>query len=235
MGFLRKYLCVAMICFVFVQSCFFSVYTLCDVLGELHNKNYSTKLELEDLVVGDNDKLVYKHEKNIMDSNQTMPLPGYKLYWDIMHHVSGWYETPTYQMVKLMVITVSLINLSTSFLAVFCHLLYSCGHNSSFWLCHPTPLMLVEGGLTLTLVMAVVMIFLGRQSGLMVTQEMMMVGLYMLILIFMSWIIGEHYQQEKELAEERLIEYEIIPDNGEVYDNIAQENDVTEELVGRRN
>ena len=77
MGFLRKYCCLALICLLFVESCFFSVYTLCDVLGEVHHQNYSTRLELEELVVGDNDSLVYTSKNIILDTNQTMqPLPG---------------------------------------------------------------------------------------------------------------------------------------------------------------
>eukprot|EP00092_Neocalanus_flemingeri_P018803 GFUD01020361.1.p1 GENE.GFUD01020361.1~~GFUD01020361.1.p1 ORF type:complete len:250 (-),score=72.05 GFUD01020361.1:178-927(-) len=239
MGFLRKYCCLGLICLLFVKSCFFSVYTLCDVMGEVHHQNYSTRLELEELVVGDNDSLVYSSKKTILDTNKTVqhqPLPGYQLYWTIMHPVSGWYEPPTYQMVKLIIITVSLLNLSASFLALFCHMLYSCGNTSSFWLCHPTPLLLVEGGLTLALAQTVIMIFLGRQSGLMDTQQMMMVGLYMIMLMTVSWVVGEHYQAEQKIYEESLIEYETVPDdeNDEVYDNIAHENDVTEEFVGNR-
>ena len=163
----------------------------------------------------------------------------YRLYWTIMHPVSGWYEPHTYQMVKLIIITVSVLNLATSFLALFCHMLYSCGLNSTFWLCHPTPLLLVEGGLTLALVKMLVMIFLGRQSGLMGVQDMMMVGLYMVMLISVSWVVGEHFQREKKIYDEKLIEYEIVPEteDDEAYENLAQENDInthTGELVDRQ-
>ena len=155
-----------------------------------------------------------------------------------MHPVSGWYEPHTYQMVKLIIITVSLINLSTSFLALFCHMFYSCGCNSSFWLCHPTPLLLVEGGLTLALVKTLIMIFLGRQSGLMGTQDMLMMGMYMLILVTISWVVGEHFQREKKIHEEKLIEYENVPEteDDEVYDNFAQQNESNERQgTGQRN
>ena len=63
------------------------------------------------------------------------------------------------------------------------------------------------------------------------TQQMMMVGLYMLMLITISWVVGEQYQEEKKIYEERLVEYETVPENEEGYDNIAHENDGTEEFV----
>ena len=64
---------------------------------------------------------------------------------------------------------------------------------------------------------------------------MMMVGLYMLMLITISWVVGEQYQEEKKIYEERLVEYETVPENEEGYDNIAHENDATEEIVNRQN
>ena len=77
MGFLHKYCSLALISLLFVESCFFSVYTLCDVMGEVNHQNYSTRLELEELVVGENDSLVYTDKQPVLDKNQTMkPLPG---------------------------------------------------------------------------------------------------------------------------------------------------------------
>ena len=127
-----------------------------------------------------------------------------------MHPVSGWFEPHTYQMVKLIIITVSFINLLVTVLALFSQLLYSCGHNPSFWLCYPTPLLLVEAGLTLAMIKTFIMIFLGRQSGLMSTKDMLVATFYMMILVSVSWIIGEHFQREKKMFEEKLIEYETI-------------------------
>jgi len=63
------------------------------------------------------------------------------------------------------------------------------------------------------------------------TQEMMMMGLYMLALITMSWVVGEHYQEERKIYEDRLVEYETLPEDENGYDNFAQENDSTEENV----
>merc|ERR1719347_1038 len=171
MGFLHKYCSLTLIFLLFIQSAFFSVYTLCDV-GGVNHQNFSTRLQLEELVVGENDSLVFTNKDTQIYTNQTMkPLPGYHLYWTIMHSVSGWYEPHTYQVVKLIIITVAILNLVASSLALFTHMLYSFGLNSTFWLCHPTPLLLVEGELTLAFIKMIIMIFLGRKSGLMGTED----------------------------------------------------------------
>ena len=162
-------------------------------------------------------------------------LHRYPLYWTIMHPVSGWYEPHTYQIVKLIIITVSILNMVASSLALFSHMLYSCGHNSTFWLCHPTPLLLVEGGLTLAFVQMIIMIFLGRQSGLMGTQDMLMAGIYMVLLISVSWVVGEHFQKEKKLFEDKLLSYETVPESEEEegYDNLAVDDGNTQAELGR--
>ena len=51
------------------------------------------------------------------------------------------------------------------------------------------------------------------------------------MLITISWVVGEQYQEEKKIYEERLVEYETVPENEEGYDNIAHENEDTEEFV----
>ena len=77
MGFLHKYCSLALVFLLFVESCFFSVYTLCDVMGEVNHQNYSTRLEVEELVVGANNSLVYKDKDTVMINNKTKkPLLG---------------------------------------------------------------------------------------------------------------------------------------------------------------
>ena len=71
----------------------------------------------------------------------------------------------------------SLVSLLTSALALLSHALYSTGHAPlwpAYWLGHPTPLLLVELSVMLSLAQALVMIFLGSPvvSGLMGTQGM---------------------------------------------------------------
>ena len=82
-----------------------------------------------------------------------------------------------YQLIKLSLVTVSLVSLLTSALALLSHALYCTGHAPlwpAYWLGHPTPLLLVELSVMLSLAQALVMIFLGSPvvSGLMGTQGM---------------------------------------------------------------
>jgi hypothetical protein len=46
-------------------------------MGEVNHQNYSTRLEVEELVVGANNSLVYKDKDTVMINNKTKkPLPG---------------------------------------------------------------------------------------------------------------------------------------------------------------
>ena len=59
------------------------------------------------------------------------------------------------------------------------------------------------------------------------TQDMLMAGIYMTLLISVSWVIGEHFQKEKKLFEDKLLNYETVPESEEEtdYDNHAVEDD----------
>ena len=70
------------------------------------------------------------------------------------------------------------------------------------------------------------------------TQDMLMMGMYMLMLVTISWVVGEYFQREKKIHEEKLIEYENVPEteDDEVYDNFAQQNESNERQgTGQRN
>jgi len=224
MGFLLKYFSLLSIVFFFCFSLFFSCYSLVDVLGDVRHANYSTRLHYEDLVVGDNASVVFVP----LDGGEPEePVPGYHLYWMIMLPVSSWYESHVYQIVKLTILTVSLLNLLTCSLCLVCQALYSCGLAPSLWLCHPTPLLLIELSLTLTIVQALVMIVLGRLSGLMPTAHLLNMSVYFLILMALSYLVGDHYQREKKQAEEKLVEYETV------YEDLYSDSEM-EENIGQR-
>ena len=132
------------------------------------------------------------------------------MYWQVMESVSNWYEPHYFQLVKLLLLTVSLANLAASLLALVCHLL-PCTSNA--WLVtvcllslsisrcgHPTPLLLVEASLTLALLLLLLMAVLGRQAGLVGQQEVLQLGAVMLIVGIVSWQIGEHYKEERRVS-----------------------------------
>ena len=128
----------------------------------------------------------------------------------MMESVSNWYEPHYFQLVKLLLLTVSLANLAASLLALVCHLL-PCTSNA--WLVtasllslstsrcgHPTPLLLVEASLTLALLLLLLMAVLGRQAGLVGQQEVLLLGAVMLVVGLVSWQIGEHYKEERKAS-----------------------------------
>ena len=136
----------------------------------------------------------------------------YELYWQVMESVSNWYEPHHFQLVKLLLLTVSLANLAASLMALICHLL-PCTSNTWFvkktYLLtpapssrcgHPTPLLLVEASLTLALLLLLLMAILGRQAGLVGQQEVLHLGAAMLIIGVVSWQIGEHYKEERKVS-----------------------------------
>ena len=208
MGFCVKYLTLLCLVIFFCVSLFFSCYCLVDVLGDVNHRNYSTRIQYEDLVVGDNASVVFVP----LDGGQltTDPVPGYHIYWEMMVPVSSWYESHVYQVIKLTILTTSLLNLLTTGLCLLAQSLYSCGQSPSFWLCHPTPLVLVELSLTVTILQALAMILLGRLSGLMLFSDLVKMSLYFLTLLVLSYLVGGLYQREKQQAEEKLLEYETV-------------------------
>ena len=207
MGFCFKYLTLFSLVIFFCVSLFFSCYSLVDVLADVNHYNYTTRIHYEDLVVEDNASVVFVP----LDSGPPGdPVPGYHLYWEIMAPVSRWYESHVYQVIKLTILTVSLLNLLTTSLCLLSQSLYSCGLSPSFWLCHPTPLLLVELSLTVTIVQTLAMILLGRLSGLMLFSDLVKISVYFLTLMVLSYLVGDLYQREKKQAEEKLVEYETV-------------------------
>ena len=207
MGFCFKYLTLLSLVGLFSASLFFSCYSLVDVLGDVSHSNYTTRIQYEDLVVGDNASLQFVP----LESDQPgEPVPGYHIYWEMMTPVSSWYESHVYQVIKLTILTVALLNLLTTSLCLLSQSLYSCGRSPGFWLCHPTPLLLVELSLSLTIVQALLMIVLGRTSGLMLFSDLIKMSVYFLTLMVLSYLVGDLYQREKKQAEEKLVEYETM-------------------------
>ena len=63
-----------------------------DVLGDVSHRNYTTRIHLEDLVVGDNNSLVYVTQLAPRLSPDLAPTPGYGLYWRLMVPVAAWFQ-----------------------------------------------------------------------------------------------------------------------------------------------
>ena len=111
MGFCVKYLTLFSLLIFFCVSLFFSCYSLVDVLGDVRHSNYSTRIQYEDLVVEDNASVVFVP---LESGEPGDPVVGYHLYWEVMTPVSSWYEAHVYQVIKLTVLPVSLLNLLTT-------------------------------------------------------------------------------------------------------------------------
>ena len=143
-----------------------------DVLGDVSHRNYTTRIHLEDLVVGDNNSLVYVTQLAPRLTPDLAPTPGYGLYWRLMVPVAAWFQVIdkdvniccvynyccqplVYPLVKLSLVAVSLVGLVTSSLALAGHTLAACSaHYPAYpgcWLGHPTPLLLAELSLMLTM------------------------------------------------------------------------------------
>jgi len=211
MGFLRKYVAISLVGLLLLLSAFLSLHTMTDLLAETKGSNASTKRILEELTVSEDNKVVYVKQDNLLPSevisnDSVTLLPGYGLYWQMMESVSNWYEPHYFQLVKLLLLTVSLANLAASLLALVCHLL-PCTSNT--WCGHPTPLLLVEASLTLALLFLLLMAVLGRQAGLVGQQEVLLLGAVMLVVGLVSWQIGEHYKEERKIHnEKKLLDFE---------------------------
>ena len=63
-----------------------------DVLGDVGHRNYTTRIHLEDLVVGDNNSLVYVTQLAPRLPPDLAPTPGYGLYWRLMVPVAAWFQ-----------------------------------------------------------------------------------------------------------------------------------------------
>ena len=127
--------------------------------------------------------------------------------------VSGWFQPGVYPMIKLTLVTVSMVGVVTSTLAMAAQCLHSCVTIAPpCWLCHPTPLLLVELSLMLTMSQVLLMLFLASPvvSGLMDMQGSIMLLVYFSLLMVAFTMVGNLYKREKEIAEEKMMEYETV-------------------------
>ena len=209
-------------------SAFLATHAMTDLLAETQGSSVSTKRVLDELIVGENDKVVFRKQVQqrlnsfcvyleymslqepravVWSTNHSTPLlPGggrapssparYGLYWRAMEAVSAWYEPHAFQLVKLLLLTVALANLVAALLALLCHGLPCTGR---VWCGHPTPLLLVEAALTLALLLLLLMLVLGRRGGLLGQQEAGWLAAVMFGIGFASWIIGDHYREERRV------------------------------------
>ena len=111
--------------------------------------------------------------------------------------MSDWYEPHSFQLVKLLLLTASLANLAASVLALVCQAVEG---SRRVWYGHPTPLLLVEAGLTLALLLLLLMVVLGRREGLLQQEQALSLGVAMVGLGLVSWTIGEHYRRERQVG-----------------------------------
>ena len=144
--------------------------------------------------------------------------------------VSGWFQPGVYPVIKLTLVTVSLVGAGTSALAMLTQCLHSCGQYPAWWLCHPTPLLLVELSIMLTMSQVMVMLFLASPmvSGLMDMQGSIMLLVYLGLLMVSFTMVGNHYKKEKEIAEEKMMEYETVlvdQDDDDNSSNIDSDNE----------
>ena len=76
MGFMLKYSALTSISIYLVWSLFISVNGLVDVLGDVHGLNYTTRIHLEDMVVAENNTLVYRSTVARELDPAIVPIPG---------------------------------------------------------------------------------------------------------------------------------------------------------------
>ena len=76
MGFLLKYSALTSIVIYFFWSLFVSVNGLVDVMGDVHGLNYTTRIYLEDMVVAENNSLVYRSTVAKELDPAVVPIPG---------------------------------------------------------------------------------------------------------------------------------------------------------------
>ena len=76
MGFILKYSALTSISIYLLWSLFMSVYGLVDVMGDVHGLNYTTRIHLEDMVVAENNTLVYQSVVARELDPAIVPIPG---------------------------------------------------------------------------------------------------------------------------------------------------------------
>ena len=76
MGFILKYSALTSIVIYFFWSLFVSVNGLVDVMGDVHGLNYTTRIHLEDMVIAENNSLVYRSTVAMELGPAVVPIPG---------------------------------------------------------------------------------------------------------------------------------------------------------------
>ena len=71
MGFLRKYLCIILVCLLSLFSSFLSVHSMTDLLAETRGLNITTKLVLEELVIEENNEVVFQKQVEYSPQDHT--------------------------------------------------------------------------------------------------------------------------------------------------------------------
>ena len=71
-----KYSALTSISIYLLWSLFMSVYGLVDVMGDVHGLNYTTRIHLEDMVVAENNTLVYQSIVARELDPAIVPIPG---------------------------------------------------------------------------------------------------------------------------------------------------------------
>jgi len=195
----------------FALSAYFAVCTVVDILGEENAANYTTQLQPEQVFLTAKDEL-YKYEEMLRnDSARTYvePIPGYGMYWSLMREIGEWYTTGTFQIFKVGLLTCSLLVAVTSLLALISITIHRewCG----CWCCHPTPLIFVEGGLSLVEVLIIGMaLFCIVENALMSVTNVVALFCIFFAVFFQSFVISKYYRSERERLDEVL--YEEIDD-----------------------
>jgi len=195
----------------FGLSVYFAVCTVVDILGEENAANYTTQLQPEQVFLTAKDELYKFEEKLRNDSARTYvePMPGYGMYWSMMREVGEWYTTGTFQIFKVGLLTCALLVAVTSLLALISITIHRewCG----CWCCHPTPLIFVEGGLSLVevLIIGMALSCIVENALLSVTNVLVMFCVFFAV-FFQSWAISKYYRSERDRLDEVL--YEEIDD-----------------------
>jgi len=198
---------ILILVFDFTISLYFSVCLGLDISGEVRNATYATVVEAEEMVLTGQDDLAELQEKKKKMNRVEIesPMSGYDLYYRIMVYIGTWYDQGTFQILKILILTCSLLNTVASFTALLTVLFHR--RLCSCWCCHPVPLILVEGGFTASTVLILTMSILclkERTALLLIDVVCMMMS--MVIIFFFSGIVSSFYREEKERLDKILKE-----------------------------
>lgn len=192
---------VSLLLAVCSASLYLTACTTADILGEMGRLNCSSSQpQLEDILLVAEDDLAHAQlarRPTTAADNFTELFPGYRLYWATMTAFSNGYSPVTFQVVKLILLAVSLINILTSGPALLCTLLHS-ERWCRCWCCHPTPLKLAEAALGLTTVLVMVIILLGDRDTRLSLPNFLAGLALVLLSMLASWALSDFYRMEKE-------------------------------------